>query len=59
MLIGVEAVALPHLVVVEIVRRGDLDAAGAELRIHVVVRDHRDRPAGERQLRRCLPTKRA
>ena len=37
-----QVVPLPDLVVVEVVRRRDLDAAGAEFRIDVVVGDHRD-----------------
>jgi hypothetical protein len=37
------------LEVVRVVRRGDLDRAGAELRVHVRVGDHRDAPAGQRQ----------
>ena len=45
------AMALPYPVVVEVVRRGDLHAAGAELRVHVLlVGDDGDAPAGERQL---------
>ena len=39
----------PDLVVVEVVRRRDLDAAGAERRIDVVVGDDRDLALGERQ----------
>ena len=34
-----QVVALPHREVVRIVRRGDLHRTGAELRIHVVIRD--------------------
>ena len=36
-------------IVVEIVRRRDLDAAGAERRVDVIVADHRDVALGERQ----------
>jgi len=43
-------VTQPDLVVVEIVSRGDLYAAGAELRIHVLISDHGDASAGEGQL---------
>ena len=52
---GLVAVALPHCVVVEVVRRRDLDAAGAELRIDVLVGDDRDaraRSAAARPARR-------
>ena len=35
--------------VVEIVGRGDLEGAGAELHFHIVVGDHRDFPAQDRQ----------
>ena len=45
-----QAVAAADLEVVRVVRRGDLDRAGAELRVHVRVGDHRDAPAGQRQL---------
>jgi len=31
------------------VGRGDLEGAGAEIHLHVVIVDHRDDPAGERQ----------
>ncbi|MDQ1094644.1 hypothetical protein QE400_004057 [Xanthomonas sacchari] len=43
--------AMPHadLVVVEVVRRGHLDHAGAERAVHVVVADHRHAAAGQRQ----------
>ena len=44
-----EAVPLADLPVVEVVRRRDLHAAGAERLVDVVVGDHRDRAAGERQ----------
>ena len=44
-----QLVALADRVVVEVVRRRDLHAAGAELRIDVVVGDDRDLPPGERQ----------
>ena len=43
------AVALPHGVVVEVVCRRDLDAAGAELRVGMFVGDDRDTATGERQ----------
>ncbi len=46
-----QAVALADGVVVHVVRRGDLHHAGAELAVDVVVGDHRDRAAGERQVR--------
>jgi hypothetical protein len=51
-------VALSDLVVVEIVRRRDLDAAGTECRIHVLIGDDRecsDRLSGRRTSRpiRC------
>jgi len=42
-------VALADFVVVEIVRRRDLDAAAAEGRVDVVVGNDRDRPVDERQ----------
>ncbi len=45
----VEAVAAADLVVVAIVGRGDLEGAGAEIHLHVVIVDHRDDPAGQRQ----------
>ncbi len=45
-----QPVAAADLEVVRVVRRGHLDRAGAELRVHVRVRDHRDPPAGQRQL---------
>ena len=44
-----QRVALADLVVVEVVRRRDLDAAGAERRVDVVVGDDRDLAVGERQ----------
>src|SRR4030095_3851488 len=44
-----KSMARTHLVIVEVVSRGDLDAAGAELRIDVVVGDHGGAAAGERQ----------
>jgi hypothetical protein len=37
-----QAVALAHFVVVEVVRRGDLHAAGAEGHVDVFVGDDRD-----------------
>ena len=43
------AVALPHFVVVGVVRRRDLDAAGAERRIGPFVGDQRDLAARQRQ----------
>jgi hypothetical protein len=46
---GRERVARRHLVVVEVVGRGDLHAPGAEFRVHVLVGDDRDRPPGEGQ----------
>ena len=42
-------VPLPDLVIVEVVGRGDLDAAGAEFRIHMLVDDDRDVPSGQGQ----------
>ncbi len=44
-----QAVAHAHLVIVEIVRRGDLDHAGTERAVDVVVGDHRHAAAGQRQ----------
>jgi hypothetical protein len=44
-----QAVAHAHLVVVEIMRRGDLDHAGTERTVHVVIGDHRHAAAGQRQ----------
>ncbi len=44
-----ETMPAPHLVVVEIVRRGDLDRAAAHGRIGVFVGNDRDQPADERQ----------
>ena len=44
-----EAMPATDLVVVAIVGRGDLEGAGAEIHLHVVVVDHRDGAAGERQ----------
>ena len=44
-----QLVTLGHLVIVEIVRAGDLHAAAAEFRIHITVGNHRDLPAGQRQ----------
>ena len=45
-----QVVALADLVVVEIVRRRDLDAAGTEFRVHVVVGNDGYAAAGQRQL---------
>ena len=45
-----QLVTLGHLVVVEVMRAGDLHTATAELRIHIAVGNHRDLPAGQRQL---------
>ena len=39
---------LPQHVVVHVVRRGDFQAAGAELDVHVAVFDHRNRPPHQR-----------
>ena len=44
-----QLVALPHRVVIEIVGRSDLDAAGAEAGVHVLVGDDRDVSTGQRQ----------
>jgi hypothetical protein len=44
-----QSVAQAHLVVVVVVRRGDLDDAGAEGLVHVGVGDHRHQAAGDRQ----------
>ena len=44
-----EAVAQPHLVVVEIVGRCDLHAPAAEGRVHVAVADHGNLAVGQRQ----------
>ncbi len=44
-----QVVAQADLVVVAVVRRGDLERAGAELALDVVVEDDRDGAAGERQ----------
>ena len=41
--------ALAHFVVVEVVGRGDLHAAGAEFAVDVLVGDDRDVPADDRQ----------
>ncbi len=46
----VEPVPLPDGEVVRVVGRGDLDRAGAELRVDVGVGDDRDAPVGQRQL---------
>ena len=48
-----QAVTLRHLVIVEVVRRGDLQAAAAEGRIDVGIRDHRNVASGERQAHAC------
>jgi len=45
-----QRVAAADLEVVRVVRRGDLDRAGAELRVHVRVGHHGDAPAGQWQL---------
>ena len=45
-----QVVALTDGVVVEVMRRGDLDAAGAEFEIDVAVGDDRDFAIGQRQL---------
>ncbi len=45
-----QVVSLADVVVVEVVGRGDLHAAGAELRVAIVVRDDRDATAYQRQL---------
>ena len=44
-----QVVALAHFVVVEVVGRGDLHAAGAEFAVDVLVGDDRDVPADDRQ----------
>ncbi|KAG1458113.1 hypothetical protein G6F57_014757 [Rhizopus arrhizus] len=44
-----QAVAHADVVIVEVVRRGDLDHAGAERTVDVVVGDHRHAAAGQRQ----------
>ena len=44
-----QRVALADRVVVEVVRGGDLDHAGAEGAVHVVVHDQRDAAAGQRK----------
>ena len=49
MLIERQAVPLPDLEIVEIVRRRDLDRAAARLGIGVFVGDDRDQPADQRQ----------
>ena len=46
-----QPVPLPDLEVVGVVRRGDLETAGAELGIHALVGDHRDLPAHQREPR--------
>ena len=45
-----QVVALADFIVVEVVGRGDLHAAGAELAVDVVVGDDRDAPAHQRQV---------
>ncbi len=45
-----QVVAAADLEVVRVVRRGDLHRAGAELRVDMLVGDHRDAAAGQRQL---------
>ncbi len=47
-----QLMALAHRIVVEVMRRRDLDAAGAEGLVDVVVGDDRDFAIGERQLER-------
>ena len=49
-----QIVALPHIPVVEVVRRRDLDAAGAERLVDIGIGNDGNRAAGERQ-RDCLP----
>ena len=44
-----EPVAAPDLEVVGVVAGGDLEAAGAELRVHVLVGDHRQATTDQRQ----------
>ena len=44
-----QAVPLADLVIVEVVRRRDLDATGSEFLVDVVIRDDRDGAAGQRQ----------
>ena len=46
---GAEPVPLADLEIVEVVRRGDLDGAGAFLRVRVFVGDDRDAAPDERQ----------
>ena len=46
---SIQPVPLAHLIIVEVVRRRDLEAAGAELRIDIVIGDDRDAPIGQRQ----------
>ena len=41
--------AQTDFVVVAVVGRGDLQRAGAEFPLHMVIKDHGNRPAGERQ----------
>ena len=41
--------ALAHFIVVEIVRRGDFHAAGAEIFFHIFIGNHGNAAAGERQ----------
>ena len=48
-----QAMALADLEIVEIVRRGDLDRARAQLRVGVFVGDDRDAAADQRQDRRA------
>ena len=45
----VQAVAQADLEVVEVVGRGDLDHAGAELQVHIIVGDDRDLAVDQRQ----------
>ena len=49
MLIDGKRVPLADLEIVEVVRRRDLDRAGALLRVGIFVGDDRDQPADERQ----------
>ena len=46
---GRQLVPLSRLIVIEVMGRGDLDAAAAELGVHHFIHDHRNRPAGQRQ----------
>ena len=44
-----QVVPFADFVVVEVMSRGDLDAARAELQVHIVVGDDRDQATGQRQ----------